>query len=441
MSGRLGIGIVVSLLACSSAPRARVSGAVDAKDLEGALEAYARLEAVDGTDVVMLGAIGALHLELAALSADVPTRDAAVAQLTLAGTAANEVLQRLSRAEAAAPVVRARALRALARRGDSQAEAMLFGLADHEDPEVAALGLSAADPEADGPRLLEALRHPSSAMRAEAALRLGEAPLGREALLELGRLARVDPEPAVRSAAVRALGSAGAAAWDPIRSRLSDPESSVRLAAIRSLVRVDRVRAQASIGSLLAGPPSPASIEAARVLAMAGEGAAEDGDSGEASGVVARAYLHAAILQAGSTLRSQAAVALVSLRPDAATDAALRAALDDEEDRMVRLGLARALLQHAGSEQEARSALEGLGAGDDMAALQTSLILSADSDAPIEALERFLDEGDALQRRVAARGLARDAGRPDLARRALGDDDPMVRVHAAGGLVAAASAA
>ncbi len=426
------VGCLFGLTAvgCTSAPRAKVVSAVEQRDLDGAMEAYTRLESVDGIDLAMLGEIGGLHLELAAISEDPAIRMAAVQQLAMGGTAARENLERLSNAEAAEPVIRARALQALARRGDGHAKAVLYGLADSDDPEVAALALSVADPEDDRDRLLEALHHPAASMRREAALRIGEGELGREAILALSNLARVDPEPRVRSAAVRALGSAGETAWDAIRARLSDPESSVRLAAIRSLVRVDRVRARGPIGVLLSAPPSPAALEAARVLAMASEG--EDA-------AVARAYLHSAILAAGSTLRSQAAIALVSLPPDGATDDALRTALQDEENRTVRLGLARALMQHQGSEEQAHDALEELSEGDDMAALQASLLLSGVADEAVDAIRRFLQEGDPVERRVAARGLARDAGRPDLVRPALNDEDAMVRIHAAGGLVAAAS--
>lgn len=421
-------GAVVA--ACGSAPRAKVVSAVEQRDLDGALEAYERLESLDGVDVAMLGQIGGLHLELAALSEDPAERLAAVQQLAMGGTAATGSLERLSGAEGAEPLIRARALQALARRGDDNAAALLYGLADSDDPEVAALALSVADPADDRGRLLEALTHPSASMRREAALKLGEGELGREGLLGLSRLARVDSEPRVRAAAVRALGGAGDRAWDAIRARLSDPASSVRLAAIRSLVRVNREQARGSVGTLLSAPPSPAAIEAARVLAMAGTD--QDGRAG-------RAYLHAAILTSGTTLRSQAAIALVSLPPDGATDDALRRALEDEENRTVRLGLARALMQHQGSEAQAREALEALSEGDDMAALQASLLLAGVADEAVDGIRRFLEEGEPIERRVAARGLARDAGRPDLVRPALEDEDVMVRIHAAGGLVAAAS--
>jgi hypothetical protein len=45
-----------------------------------------------------------------------------------------------------------------------------------------------------------------------------------------------------------------------------------------------------------------------------------------------------------------------------------------------------------------------------------------------------------MVRRVAARSLARDALRPDEARTALRDEDPLVRINAAGGILAASVA-
>jgi HEAT repeat protein len=48
-----------------------------------------------------------------------------------------------------------------------------------------------------------------------------------------------------------------------------------------------------------------------------------------------------------------------------------------------------------------------------------------------------LADPDALARRVAARALAREARAPHRARSALRDPDPLVRIAAAGGILAA----
>ncbi|HBQ13741.1 MAG TPA: hypothetical protein DEF51_22265, partial [Myxococcales bacterium] len=50
-------------------------------------------------------------------------------------------------------------------------------------------------------------------------------------LRALAEAARVDPDPAVRAAAVGSLALAGPAGVDALRERLGDPMSSVRLAA------------------------------------------------------------------------------------------------------------------------------------------------------------------------------------------------------------------
>ena len=452
--------LLILLAACSSAPRARVLSAVDARDRDAALRAYERVEAVDGSDVELLGAIGALHLEIEAESDDEARSRAAVTQLALGGNAAKDALRRVSRNKATSSVTRARALRALAQRGDARSSALLFGLADHSDPAVRALALSTADPDADRQRLAKGLTHGSADERREAALRLGEAEeIEESTLMTLRRVARVDGEASVRSAVVSALGGLGSrmqssregarddATWDTVRERLSDPASPVRLAAVRALVQIDRARAAAVIATLLSGPPNSAAIEAARVLALTGAQnrdpatrSATGGSATDVEGASGRAFLHGVLLAPGSSHRAQAAVALVSLPPDPSTDTALRRALENENDPTVRLGVARALASYPGSEDAAQEVLVELMTGDGMAAAQAALLVAARSDEAIERVQHFMAEGEPIIRRVAARGLARDLARPNLARAALRDEDPLVAIHAAGGLVAAASA-
>ena len=106
----------------------------------------------------------------------------------------------------------------------------------------------------------------------------------------------------------------------------------------------------------------------------------------------------------------------------------------------VRLGMARALLGHEGAEEEARETLRALMEGEGMAAVQAAALLAKEGeDAALTRLEAALEAESALLRRVAARALARDAERPDAARPALRDEDPTVRIHAAGGILAASN--
>jgi hypothetical protein len=76
-----------------------------------------------------------------------------------------------------------------------------------------------------------------------------------------------------------------------------------------------------------------------------------------------------------------------------------------------------------------------------MTGVQAAAILAAEEDrSAIAFLRRSLRHDDAIVRRVAARSLARDALRPDEARAALRDSDALVRINAAGGILAASVA-
>jgi len=90
-----------------------------------------------------------------------------------------------------------------------------------------------------------------------------------------------------------------------------------------------------------------------------------------------------------------------------------------------------------------RRALEALLEADGMPRVQAASILAGDDHAGARrVLARVLADGarPSLERRTAARGLARDAMRPDAVRSALRDDDAFVRIYAAGGILAAAAA-
>ena len=429
---------VALMLACGGGPRAAVDDAVAAKDVPRALSAYDGFREADGSDIALLAEIASLVLELEALSDDPERVRAAITQLRLAGNAGLPALHRLADAEGIT-LVRALALEALAKRGDGSARAFLFAMIEEDDPELVALAISAADPEEDSERLIALLDDTHPPVRAAAALALGGLTESIDSLHGLAQLSRVDPEATVRNAAVRALGGFGASAVPFLRERMGDADSSVRLAVVRSLVRADRDASLEIIASLLATPPSQAGIEAARVIALTGEPRDDDEPSAEGVGD-ARAYLLASLGDENPNLRSQAAVALVSLRAHAPTDAALVRALGTETEPGVRLGLARALRGREVGDAEAEAALGALLEGDGMPAVQAALLLSAEGrEDALTRLEAALEDEDSLIRRVAARGLAKDAGRPDQVRALMRDEDVLVRIHAAGGILAAAN--
>ncbi len=416
------------LAACSSGPRARVQSALDARDLDAARGAYERFRAIDGEDVALMGRVAALLLRAEAESDDAGRRDAALAQLRLGGVAALPTLEALARGQR--PVARAAALADVLRLGRAWARPYLAALADSDDPAIHARALAALDPAQDGSSLRVALGDPHPEVREAAARALDHEGLDDATLLALAEVARVDPERGVRVAATRALGAYGPGAIEALRGRLGDPFSSVRLAAVDALLRADIATGVAAVSGLLAAPPSPAGIEAARRLASLPEI-----DDVNRSG--ARAYLRAALHTGAANLRSQTAVALASLA-DASMDASLREALATEQTRGVRLGLARALSRR--EPELARPVLRELMSGADMPAIQAAGLLAAfGADAAVERLELALAGSDRLLRRVAIRLMAVDAGRPERVLPLLSDPDPLVRIHAAGGILSAAN--
>ncbi|MFO0686469.1 MAG: HEAT repeat domain-containing protein [Sandaracinus sp.] len=429
------IGSLVALVAagCGGGMRLGVSSALDRRDVPGAIDAYERLRESDGDDVALLTRIASLLLEDAAASSDETSREAALTQLSLAGTVGRPVLERLAEGGSV------HALALLAQVGSGSAREALRGRVGDPDPAVraaAVLGLSA---EADRAQLITLATESSARVRAAACTRLAELAPDSDARLVLEERARIDPDPSVRGAAVRALGDYGASAVALLRERLSDPIASVRMGAVAALLHADRDGARASLASLFEMPPSAQGIEAARLLATAVD---RDAPPTDADAERSRAFLVGALSATDGALRGQAAVALVTLPHSESLDRALTEALAREPDATVRLQIARALITSSGTEQGAHEALVALSTVDaSMTALQASIELATrgDHDAALR-IEQAMHGADIPLRRTAARALARDAMEPARVAPALEDPDASVRIAAAGGILAADAA-
>jgi len=302
---------------------------------------------------------------------------------------------------------------------------------DDDDPAVVAEAVHTLDGATDTARLLALLTHTAGEVRAAAAKELGDAAPDGAVFVALAEAARVDPLPKVRAAATRSLGAFAAQAFEPIRERLSDADTTVRMAAVGALVAADRERALSALGSLLDMTPTPAGVEAARVLASTeGEGAE-----------TARAFLRGALVSGDSRVRSQAAVALWSLPSNEALVPAIVEALAAETEPAVKRVIAGILAVRADTRDQALAALREMMEGRGMDAVQAAALLAQHEPAhAIPILTAAMENGEPEVRRTAARALARDALKPDAARTALRDDDPLVRIYAAGGILAAASA-
>ncbi len=428
---RRSILFAVLVLACGSAPRARVASAIERRELDGALDAYEEFRRTQGGDVELLAPIAAMLLEREAQSDDAALREAALIQLSLAGTRGAPVLTRLARGSGPARLL---ALSALARRGQNEAKLELRALADTEDPTILAASILGMDSELDRELLLSLLDSSDRNVRRSAIEALTPAAASVRSALE--QVARVDSEASVRASAVRALGRAGTDAIAILRERLGDPDPGVRFAAVGALISADPERGRIAIGPLLSVAPSPSGIEAARLLAQA-----DDVPGSPVGAAQALAFLRRVLASDDPALRAQAGVAIASLPTDRRPPLdALRAALATENDSTVLLSFARALHRH--DRQAAHATLRALlDAQDDMVRVQAAALLAADGDAAARrVLEGAASAGESMIRRTAVRALAREAMAPDAARRLLRDDDALVRIYAAGGILASAAA-
>ncbi|MBK7150856.1 MAG: HEAT repeat domain-containing protein [Sandaracinaceae bacterium] len=436
--GALTIALVLGLAACASGPRSAVRAEVQQRRVPEALAAYERVRSSDGPDVGLLRHVAALTLELAAESEDSAVRDAALSQLRRAGEHGRSALGRL--AQHPQPAVRAAALLLQSDAGGALARAELRAFLDAEDHEARAAAQGALDPGAadDAAVLRAALTDPSARVRRAAAMRLRQSALDAEVRVALEQVARVDPALTVRVAALQALGHQGPEAFAELRERLSDPDGSVRMAALMALSHADPVQASGVLAGFLATPPSTSSVEAARLLAQREE---------EPEAPRAADYLVSALAHSDENIRAQAAVALSSLTlvfaPDPSTgapryEAELLARLEAEPVRRARLILAQTLLRGVSSQAAGQAALREMLAGDDVPAVMAAVSLSREGDAAALALlDAALVDTRVTHRRIAAAALTRDAGDPDRARAALLDEDALVRVAVAGGILAA----
>lgn len=431
------LGVCASILAgCGGGLRARIGEAARVGDFESAWRDYEAVRQSDGDDVDLLALVAEALLVRQARDSDPVLRTAAVGQLVLAGTRGREPLERLAQGPIELAI---EALEALTRTGARDAQRLLRGLADAFDPRVraaAAFAMSATD---DRRWLEAACIEPSARVRETACARLADLAPDSDVLVLLAERARRDPEPAVRIAAALALGRFGASAVLVLRDRLSDPDPRVRSAALEALLRADRQEGRSAVASILEMPTSAVTIEAARLLATPLDRSSPPSSDDLAS---ARTHLAAALTHPDPVLRARAAVALGALRLTEEFARSLLPRVEEEPDVGVRATLCRVLSAlDAAREPAIRCLRRAMAEDHGMVGTQAAVALvTMRNEEGLERLRADLEAPSTEVRRVAARALAREALRPVEVQRALSDPDALVRIHAAGGILAARAA-
>jgi HEAT repeat protein len=252
-----------------------VRRAVAAGDVPNALRLYDEYvdERGDG-DPDLLAEVALGVLRDAAASADPRVRPAGFAALRGIGVAGREALEQLATRPG---VVGDRALAAIfeqdGRRGRTPARLRAALRSDDTERRVAAMvtvrGRTAIQ------RLAEFARDREPLVRAAAVRELARRRGVAAAAAVLTERAHDDADPTVRAAAVMALGAQGEAAAPAIAAALQDRDPIVRMAAPAALVAAIGDAAAATLVPLLTETPSNLAVESARVLVTRGHHDAE----------------------------------------------------------------------------------------------------------------------------------------------------------------------
>jgi HEAT repeat protein len=408
---------LVLLAGCASASgRSQAVQHVERGELSQALGVYERSE-----DRGVLVGIAEALLERDACSTDARTRQAAFTELSMAGQGAHALLWRLAERRAL-PMTQALALQALWRAGHDSARDDLAALATHADPEVVDVATSALDGERDHATLVAALTGPRSARRM-AALSVLSKHVEHTLVPLLVEVARRDPEPALRAAALYAL-SEHAAVSDTLVAALDDRESGVRVAAVGALVKAQHEAAVPLVSRFLDGKPSTEAVETAAALLRA-HVVSEQGR--------ARQTLANALEDNDASLRARAALLIEGAGPHALTTDALTKRLPGEKVIEVRLAIAMALGVRDAS---ARSVLVELADAGTVVAVSAASALAAHGDGDaLERLRALVRSPDKAVRVSLARTLGSEQARPLEIRALLADAESSVRRAAAGAVL------
>jgi hypothetical protein len=279
--------------------------------------------------------------------------------------------------------------------------------------------------EEDGDARRKAYADPAPAVR-RAAMHAGAVALNAGDVAALSEAARLDPEPIVRTDAVRALGAiGGAAVVAQLRDLWTNADGPLRedIAAAWARPATWAAGGRDELRILLAQGDGPGAIEGAGAALR--EAARDPEIDASATALLVR------VIARGSHRDRLHAIAVAPPRLSAPLLAAFRAAKEDD-DITVRVAVLGRLLDSPPDREAAVRALEAIAASAAPApAPRAKLALAEAGDARVQALlEADLTASEPSVRLGAAMGLAA-LGRSARAAPLLADAEPSVRARAA----------
>lgn len=399
----------LALLACAAFGCVGATGPIRAAarlgDVASALRLYQEYTETRGLgDADLLAEVATQVLRDAAGSADGPTRAAGFSAIAGLGVRGRDLLESLAERPGVVGDRAAAALYELNGRSGA-APARLTAALRSRNRERRAAGMVTLRGAAGARRLMRWLRRGNGPLRASAARALARWRDDAAVTEALVTALRDDAEPMVRAAAAMALGGRGEDVVEALLAALEDRDAIVRMAVPSALMAAAPGRGREALGALLVDPPTPLSVEAARVLVARGD---ERGD----------AYL-LRVMAAGTRreLRAQAAVGALGMATRQA-EALLRLMRDDDHE--VALRVASALARHEATRQEALAALRPMARlPDGFVAIRALAVLAQHGDATAaDPIREALDSPDATVRRLAVLAWSDATG-------ASGDCDPL----------------
>jgi len=400
----------LALLACAAFGCVGATGPIrDAArqgDVATALRLYQDYTETRGLgDADLLAEVAVQVLRSAAGSEDAPTRAAGFSAIAGLGARGRELLESLSERPGVVGDRAAAALYELNGRSGTP-PARLTAALRSRDRERRVAGMVTLRGASGARRLMRWLRAGRAPMRASAARALARWRDDQAVTAALIVALRDDPEAMVRAASAMALGGRGEDVAEALLAALEDRDAIVRMAVPSALMAASPSRGREALAALLVDPPTPLSVETARVLVARGDARGD-------------AYLLRVMGSAARReLRAQAAVGSIGMATRQA-EALQRFMRDDDHE--VALRVASALASMEATRQEALAALRPMARlPDGFVAIRALSVLAQHGDATAaDPIREALDSPDATVRRLAVLAWSDATG-------ASGDCDPLV---------------